>query len=72
MVRRIPLALAVFPLWDTPVPKVRATMLLVSVVVCYTFGLSIRLPYADLFGLPIHLSILIHSPGVVAVTVLLH
>ena len=27
------MALAVFPLWDTPVPKVWATMLLVSVVV---------------------------------------
>ena len=30
---RIPLVLVVFPLWDTPVPRVRATMLSVSVVV---------------------------------------
>ena len=33
MVRRIPLVLVVFPLWDTPVPKVRATKLSVRVVV---------------------------------------
>ena len=33
MVQRIPLALVVFPLWDTPVPKVQATRLLVRVVV---------------------------------------
>ena len=33
MVWRIPLALVVFPLWDTPVPKVRATKLSVRVVV---------------------------------------
>ena len=33
MVRRIPLALVVFPLWDTPVPRVQATILSVRVVV---------------------------------------
>ena len=33
MVQRIPSALVVFPLWDTPVPKVQATRLLVRVVV---------------------------------------
>ena len=33
MVRRIPSALVVFPQGDTPVPKVRATMLSVRVVV---------------------------------------
>ena len=33
MVQRIPSALVVFPLWDTPLPKVRATKLSVRVVV---------------------------------------
>ena len=33
MVQRIPLALVVFPLWDTPVPRVWATRLSVRVVV---------------------------------------
>ena len=33
MVQRIPLVLVVFPLGDTPVPKVRATRLSVRVVV---------------------------------------
>ena len=33
MVQRIPSALVVFPLWDTPVPRVQATKLSVRVVV---------------------------------------
>ena len=33
MVWRIPLALVVFPLWDTPVPKVLAIKLSVRVVI---------------------------------------
>ena len=39
---------------------------------CYAFGLSIRLPYADLFGLLFYLSILIPSPGIVVIIVPLH
>ena len=39
---------------------------------CYVFGLSIRLPYADLFGLLFYLLILIHSLGVAVIIVLLH
>ena len=39
---------------------------------CYIFRLSIHLPYADLFGLPFYLSILIHSSSVTPIIVLLH